>query len=120
MTSSTICVRSVPGAGCVLAITPNWIITMLLSLRARLVEQAPGLALPPVGVVAQAAGRYQLDRHPDAQVRLEPILQDRDKLIPPGDAVLHLNLNRHVLPYIGPGPLPFTDPHPPPRGSARP
>src|ERR1700681_4520440 len=105
MTSSTSCVRSVPTAGCVLAITPNWIITMLLSLRARLVEQAPGLALAPVGVFAQAAGRYQLHRHPDAQVRFEPILQDRDKLIPAGDVVLHLNLNRHVLADVEPGRL---------------
>src|SRR5260370_4308841 len=112
MTSSTICVRSVPGAGCVLAITPNWIITMLLSLRARLVEQAPGLALPPVGVVAQADGGSQRYRPPDAQGRLEPILQDRDKLSPPGDAVLPLNLNRHVLAYIEPGRLPFHDAQP--------
>src|SRR5258708_2997403 len=112
MTSSTIRVRSVPAAGCVLAITPNWIIRMLPSLRARLVEQAPGLALAPVGVFAQTAGRYQFDRHPDAQVRLEAILQDRDKLIPAGDAVLHLHLNRHVFADVEPGRLPLHDAQP--------
>src|SRR5689334_19463474 len=100
MTSSAIFARSVPGAGCVLAITPNWIIDGLLSFHGQLVEQAPGFALAAVGELAQAARCHQLDRDADAEIRFEAVLQNPDEILPTADVVLDFDLNGHVRAHV--------------------
>src|SRR3981081_2555140 len=129
ITSSTIRGRSVPGAGCVLAITPNWIMRAPLSTPGvegrpsgrswawTPIDQPPRLALAAVSVLGQAACRDELDGDPDAEVRLEPVLQDVNQALTVPYLALGLHPHRHVVAKIEPGGIPLDDAQPLPGGA---
>src|SRR3990172_9327843 len=91
--SSTTRVRSAPGAGWLLPITPNLIISALAFWPASLVgapvDEPLGLALAAVGVGGQAPRGDQPHEDLHAEVGLEPVLEPGLELLRVGDAALH-------------------------------
>ena len=102
ISSSTIRGRSVPGAGCELAITPNWIIASPVearrSLREALVEQPARLALAAVGERGQAARgptSSTVTRIPRSDLSRSSRMWTRASRV--ARALLGLHLHRHVV-----------------------